>query len=154
VLVGSRGEVNARMATRREQIEARLRHRSVDRQIADGADVDTHAIVALRAAALTSPKTRRMVVRALDRLLSHANAQRHGLRRASIDTRHLAALTDEICELRRELLASTPVSATGVALAMVLLTDAGSPLYRTHNTDEARCALVRAIALLAGPASP
>lgn len=125
----------ARMLTR---LSARLRGRALDRALRAGADPASSAMLAQRAAWLTTRRHRRKLARSLHGLLdpvtvrggpSAAIAPHRGeLARARLPLARLAALL-EIDE---------PVYARGVAMAELLLTQGDSHLYVPERAGQLR----------------
>ena len=117
----------------RDRISARLHADRWDHELARGSAPESSAPLALHAHGLVSAATRRGLASSLTRILGDAagpgvpdwNAlgPRH-------HHAHVLPARAEIEVLIGLLLAPTPVSARGVALVRILLTDGGSPLYR------------------------
>src|SRR6478672_9354922 len=84
--------VVARPALRRDRIVARLRARRLDVELARGADPETDAALALRAAGLTTPARRRHLAAALERIAASAGDTRPGW--------HPSAARAAVAELR------------------------------------------------------
>jgi hypothetical protein len=117
----------------RDRISARLRADRWDHELARGSAPESSAALALHAHGLVSAATRRGLASSLTRILEDAEGQgvpdwnalgpRH-------HHAHVLPARAEIEVLIGLLLAPAPVSARGVALVRILLTNGGSPLYR------------------------
>jgi len=110
----------------------------LDRRLAAGLDPATAPDLAMRAAQLTDPHTRRRVATVLDRILEEAAgppapfSSKVPLARTAI-----VACAPRICEIAGRLECGVPVAVQGVAQATVLLHDGDSPLFSTSTTDTA-----------------
>jgi hypothetical protein len=130
--------VLARPVRRRDRIVTRLRARRLDVELARGADPEADAALALRAAILTTPRRRRTLAAALERIAASAGESRPGWH-ASWARAEVAELQLELLALARRLLAPGPVAARGVAEVRLLLTDGARPLHTARG--ELRSAL-------------
>jgi hypothetical protein len=116
--------------------------RSLDEQLADGANPARSAALALRARQLVSPRARRQVASGLERLVREAE------RPAPLHPAALSLPRREILDLRAALLGivaclrdTRPVYAQGMALLWRLLTDGAGPAYDPHATHSLRRAV-------------
>jgi hypothetical protein len=110
------------------RLRARTRARALDRALAAGSGADGSSALALRAARLTSPRTRARVADHVERLLAAAerppSRRRIGPRRAVV-----VAEGEQLRETAALLRGPTPVYARGLALLMLLLSDGTGPAY-------------------------
>ena len=103
-----------------------------DRWIATGAGAPPpDAVVTQRREELTSARERRMLATSLRRLVAAAQAPPRVSGRVPTDRRTVTAEAALIERLAAHLAdVNTPVEARSVALVHMLVSDAGSPLYR------------------------
>lgn len=106
-------------ATVRDRIAARLFARRLDWQLANGADSEQSAALALRARRLTSLPRRRVVANALWRLLINGRVAAEG--------------REQLADLATALAEPGPVDPRGAARAWLLVTDGTGPLYGRGN---------------------
>ena len=103
----------------------------LDRRLAAGASPRGGPVLALRAQTLTARRSRERVADGLARAIHDARAGTPGFSAAVRPHREeLLAASIVIGTLERRLRAAEPVSARGVALLRVLLSDGASSLYR------------------------
>jgi hypothetical protein len=103
----------------------------LDRELAEGVDPRTSAVLAVRARKLTAPRGRRRVADGLAGALRRAKDTTPGITAAvRPDARELLDARTVLTALERRLRGSEAVTAQGVAMLGVLLSDAASPLYR------------------------
>jgi len=126
-----------RARTLRLELNATWHSITLDRKLADGVDPQTNAVLALRAHKLTAPRGRRRIADGLAGALRRATEPTVGF------TAALRPHASELLEARTEVTAlacrlrgSDPVTAQGVAMLGVLLTDATSPLYQPSPPGE------------------
>jgi hypothetical protein len=105
--------------TIRDRIAARVFARRLDWALANGADSEQSAALALRARRLTSLSRRRVIAGSLWRLLREGQVTSNGL--------------DELAGLASALAEPGPVDPRGAARAWLLVTDGTSPLYGRGN---------------------
>ena len=103
----------------RDRLAARLFARRLDWALANGADSEQSAPLALRARRLTSLSRRRLVAGALWRLLR--------------DGRVAAEESEQLADLAAALAEPGPVDPRGAARAWLLVTDGTGPLYGRGN---------------------
>ena len=103
----------------RDRIAARLLARRLDWQLANGADSEQSAALALRARRLTSLSRRRVVSKALWRLLRSGRVAAEG--------------SEQVAGLASALVEPGPVDPRGAARAWLLVTDGTGPLYGRGN---------------------
>jgi hypothetical protein len=130
------------------RLRAWSRARALDRALAAGSGADGSSALALRAARLTSPRTRARVADDVERLLAAAEAppspRRIGPCRAVV-----AAAAEQLRETAALLRGPTPVYARGIAMLTLLLSDGTGPAYAParegafpERLQEARAALL------------
>lgn len=104
---------------------------TLDRQLADGADSQSSAVLAFRARQLTGPRGRCALAAGLAGALRSAGERRSGLTAAlRPDASELLDARVVVAALERRLRSTEPLAVQGVAMVSLLLTDATSPLYR------------------------
>jgi hypothetical protein len=103
----------------RDRLAARVLARRLDWELANGADSEQSAALALRAHRLTSLSRRRLVANSLWRLLNSGRVD--------------AESRTEVTRLAHALAQPGPVAPRGAARAWLLLTDGTSPLYGPGN---------------------
>ena len=110
------------------RIAARLRRRTLDRALANGADPAASPLIAARAAQLASASIRARIADGLERLALSADRPRS---RARILPSRAATLGNrsELLELAGLLRRDRPLYAPGVAMLEVILTDGAGPAY-------------------------
>lgn len=103
----------------------------LDRELAAGASPRASALLALRAQRITGRRSRRRLADGLARAIRDAQATTPGFSAAvRPHRREVLAARTVLATLDRRLRAPEPVTARGVALLRVLLTEGTSPLYR------------------------
>jgi hypothetical protein len=138
----------ARRAHKRERLAARLNGFRLDRELARGVPPETHGALALRAQALGEPGTRRVLARAVKRVLEQARRDpSRGPLSAHLPIRRkeILAAADQLEELVARLLAPGPLRACGLAQVRLLVTQGASPLYRRHTPNAVRDAATAAL---------
>lgn len=115
----------------RLRIRTALRRTELTRALADGAEPDARPELALRAAQLTSDRSRRALARTLGRTIAETYKPAMTRSRAVIIRRDAVLdAEDAINTMIERLGSSKPVQAQGMALAERILTNADhSPLY-------------------------
>lgn len=113
---------------------ARLHAHQLDRQLAHGRSPETAASLAWHAQRITDPATCCRLARRYDEL-----AERAALPPTSVPLvprpDRLRAASAELRAVAERLRLPGPISAAGVASARILLTEAGSTLYRPARPD-------------------
>lgn len=143
----------------RQRLLARLLGASLDRQLAAGRPPESSPLLAARARLIVSLPRRTAMAGNWQRVLTRATGRRAAISRtaplaaAPIRAQEIIAAANAIEELVTRLEAPLPVPARGVAMATVLLTDAGSPVYSRRSPVSLDAALDAAIAQL-DPALP
>ena len=124
------------------RLAARVRRATLDRALSEGADPARSALIAARAAQLTSVSSRARVARGLESLALTAERPPSRVRvlpaRAAIDANRA-----ELLEIAGTLRDREPVYAQGVATLELLLRDGTGPAY----TDRRGEAVARALEL-------
>ena len=119
----------------RDRLLARWRDQPLDERLADGQHAEQDRLTAVRAHTLTTPGERHKLAAGWETVLRRAAGPcsqvdpRVPLRRSAV-----LAAQDDIRRMIDLLRASTPVSARGVAIAHLLLTDGAGPLYDSGAT--------------------
>jgi hypothetical protein len=138
------------------KVLARVLGASLDRQLAAGVAPESSALLAARARQVVAISWRRSLARNWEHLL-RAAAELQGAHHPARPLRcaQIIAAEPAVRELVRHLTVPLPVASRGVAMATVLLTDAGSPVYSRLGPvslaaalDEATAQLDPAIALM------
>lgn len=128
------------------RVTARMRSQSLDRALIAGADPSSSALLAARAAQLTSARTRALIAEGLERLLRAAQGPQRRWRAVS-RRGQLLANASRLHELAALLAGGAPLYARGIAMLNQLLTDGTGPAYLGEGEhlacwlDEARAAL-------------
>jgi hypothetical protein len=133
----------------------------LDRELAAGTSPEASAILAARAARLTSTEFRRDLAASLRRMLAAAGqparavpAQRSGLSaarppRVPLRTSRISQAGPRLAELASRLLEPGPVPVRGVAMVALLLADGTGPLYREASRADLDAIAERAAHALA-----
>ena len=124
----------------RERLSLRLRARSLDRALAEGASPDQSEQFARRAQALVRADTRNEIAASLRRLVDGDGRSSLGSRVGAAPVR-TGAIRRDLERVASRLLEPGPVAARGVALAQELLTDGAVPLFWTESPDDLRARL-------------
>lgn len=136
------------------RVLARALGASLDRRLAAGTPPESARLLAVRARDIVQLGRREAVARYWERTLRVAR-QPGAAAACSVPLRRQQVLAAEpaIRDLARLLRVPLPVGARGVAIARVLLTDGGGPLYWTRSPVSLHDALAEAITWL-DPALP
>jgi hypothetical protein len=133
----------ARRPARLVSLRARLRHGSLDRELAAGIAPWRSPAHAARALQLTSARRREAYATGLERVL--AETERTGGRMSTRfsgvvmpDPAAVILCAPTIWEIVAALRAPTPVSAEGMARLRALLCDGAGPLYCSGNAEQLR----------------
>jgi hypothetical protein len=117
-----------------DRVLARAFGASLDRQLAAGTEPETTPLLAARAQDIVSLPRRRALAGAWQHLLQAArDGRRQRTPAVPIQAAQIAAAEPAIRDLIARLTAPLPVTAQGVAMASVLLTDATGPVYRRRG---------------------
>jgi hypothetical protein len=117
----------------RDRVAARLLARRLDWKLANGADSEESAALALRASRLTSLSRRRLVSNALWRLVRTGRVAADG--------------SEQVAGLASALVEPGPVDPRGAARAWLLVTDGTGPLYGRGNLRGYAAAATRQLRL-------
>ncbi|HXQ44022.1 MAG TPA: hypothetical protein VN816_05255 [Acidimicrobiales bacterium] len=130
-----------RLLTRRcrawDRIGARLLAASLDRRLAAGHPPEADRLTATRAQSLVSPGRRRALAANWEHLLDVA--RRQPLRsngRMPLCRDRIAAAEPAVHAMLVALVTPLPVSARGVAMASLLLSDGAGPLYNRQSSAD------------------
>jgi hypothetical protein len=126
------GRSQARHPSRLVSLRARLRHGSLDRELAAGIAPWRSPTHAARALQLTSERRRQAYAEGLERVLAETERPRRNRRFSGVVTPNAAAVivcAPTIWEIIGTLRAPEPVSAEGMARLQSLLCDGAGPLY-------------------------
>jgi hypothetical protein len=137
-----------------DQMRARLFGASLDYQLAAGRAPESSRTLAARARHIVELRRREAAARNWDHLL--AVAQRGDVKPGParrVRASEIVAARPAIAELVRRLRAPLPVTARGVAMAEILLTDGAGPVYSSRSHVGLTTALESAITQL-DPALP
>jgi hypothetical protein len=116
----------SRMADR---IAARVLGMPLDRKLAAGCSPESAWLLAVRARDIVRPARRERLAGCWERVLRVAGSGKEPIVAIPLCRDRVRAAEPAIRELAQLLRAPLPVSARGVAMASVLLTDGGGPLY-------------------------
>jgi hypothetical protein len=125
-------------------LRARLRHESLDRELASGVAPWRSPAHAARALQLTSARRRDAYAVGLERVLAETERPPRSTRFSGVVAPNAAAVilcAPTIWEIVATLRASAPVSAEGMARLRALLCDGAGPLYCAGHDDQLRQAL-------------
>ena len=123
---------DTRSPGRTTRLLARLRSRSLDRALSDGADEKTSARLAARAAQLTARPMREELAGSLEQLL-YAAREPAGRYRVPLRRTPILVNGQILREIASDLHGPAPVSARGVAMLHELLTDGTGPLFTVNS---------------------
>jgi hypothetical protein len=137
-----------------DRLKSRAFGASLDRQLAAGCPPEASLLLAARAQEIVAISARRAVAANWDHLLRVVR-RNQGRRALALHVRsdQVVAAEPAIDELMRRLTSPLPVSARGVAMASILLTDATGPVYNQDSPVSLAAALEAAITQL-DPALP
>ena len=130
---------------------ASWRAAGLDRELAAGTSPRSSALLAVRAQRITSRRGRVRVADGLARAIRDARATAGFSAAVRPDRREVLAARTVLATLDRRLRAPEPVTARGVALLLVLLTDGESPLYQRGERGALGSRLRAAAAALEPP---
>jgi hypothetical protein len=138
----------------RDRVASRALGASLDRRLAAGHAPEEMRLLAARAQDIVALHRREALARHWEQVLARAAQPPSAPYNAAPLARGpVLAAEPAIRELARLLRAAQPVTARGVAMARLLLTDAGSPLYWSAAPESLQAAL-RAIIAWLDPALP
>lgn len=131
----------------RDRILVRLHERRLDIALARGAPAEASAELALRARRLTAISFRRRLARTIRRVVRDVDwPAPPSAVRVSPQPSRVAAAADVLSQLADALAQPRPVSASGVAQALILFTDGTGPLFNRQNYGSVRNRASAAIA--------
>jgi hypothetical protein len=137
VLIDVGDDVVVRTASLWRRARARLFADRWDRDLSEGVSPDSCVERSLRAEHLARPTQRRLLARALRRSLEGATL-RNGI----------AVCQDAVMRLASRLESPRPVSARGLAMAHILVTDGTGPLHYCGRPSELRHQCLSTLAAL------
>jgi hypothetical protein len=140
--------VEPRRVRLRDRIEARVRTHHLDRRLADGVPPERSAALSLRAHRLADPAYARFLARRLHEIVREAVVRRVPRAQIAVRLPAVAALSAELDELARRLVAPRPPAVRGVAQVSVLLGEGSGPLYSSLADEDLGAAVRRARAAL------
>jgi hypothetical protein len=140
--------VEPRRVRLRDRIEARVRTHHLDRRLADGVPPERSAALSLRAHRLADPAYARFLARRLHEIVREAVVRRVPRAQIAVRLPAVAALSAELDELARRLVAPRPPAVRGVAQVSVLLGEGSGPLYSSRADEDLEAAVRRARAAL------
>ncbi|HEV7461952.1 MAG TPA: hypothetical protein VGN78_15550 [Solirubrobacteraceae bacterium] len=114
-----------------------LNRRSLDARLAQGESPGNDAELALRAAQLCAPRTRRYLAIGLERVLTDDGGPSWSAA-APVDRRAVDDARPYLAQLAAMLRSAEPVAPQGVARALRLLTEVPSPLYAPAEPSDLR----------------
>lgn len=134
-----------------DRVRVRWGGLDLDAALAGGADPDSSRTLALRAQQLADPKRRAKIARSIHHLLDVA--ERGGtlqpyLTQVPFWTHSVEANRAQLLRVANRLEAETSPPVKAVAMANLLVEDAGSPLFVHRPTDRARAAVEAIVAAL------
>jgi hypothetical protein len=133
----------------KDRLLAGWRGLALDVQLADGQRAEDDRLRAVRASTLTTPAARHRLVAGWENVLSSTTLPRPpGSTSVPVQAFRVLAAEDDIRHLISLLRAPTPVSARGLAIASVLLTDGTGPLYNAASTSDLASTIRDAIGFL------
>jgi len=131
-----------------DRIAAWALRTSLDRKLAAGCPPESARLVAVRAREIVQLASRGRLADYWERVLRIAGSGKEPALAVPLSRARVRTVEPDIRELARLLRARLPVSARGVAMARLLLTDGGGPLYRGDPQACLRDQLHAAIAWL------
>jgi len=125
---------------------SRLLGSSLDNQLASGRPAESSRLLAARAAAIVSPPVRDELSRSWRNVLSTARgtAQSPLARRMPMCRNRILDAEHDVEEMLKVLTSDLPLSAQGVAMSSVLITDGTGPLYNQRSPIDLHLALMDA----------
>ena len=119
-----------------QRVAARFSAPRLDFRLAAGEDPLGSTALAVRSAELVSPRVRRQLAAGLEHAWTE-NGDRPALSAAiPVDREAVAAAAPALRQLAQALRSRERVEVRGVALTQILLTQPGSPLYRSRHPEE------------------
>jgi hypothetical protein len=131
---GSRARAGSALKT---HVRTRLHRHTLDLELAVGADPNTDALLRERARELIREATRREIAESLERVMSEAESTpRNRTSRVPVSRRAVRNLRPELETFVERLKAPTFPCPQALAMARLLITDGGGPLYDTGPETE------------------
>jgi hypothetical protein len=132
----------------RDRLLARWRGLTLDAQLANGLHVEDDRLRAVRASTLTTLASHKLAT-GWENVLDRTGQPRQPIdSHVPVRPSCVLAAKDDIRQMIALLRASTPVSARGVAIANLLLTDGTGPLYNSASTSDLVATVRHAISYL------
>ena len=120
-----------------DRVLVRCRQLTLDSQLAAGQHTDDDRLIAIRAGTLTALPERQKLAAYWENVLTRTTRPRHPADpRVPVQRSPVLAAADDIRHMIGVLRTPNPVSARGVALANLLLTDGTGPLYNSRSTAD------------------
>jgi len=135
-------------ATIGQRLAARIRARSLDRELAAGARPHASVVLSLRAQSLTRAETRERLAEEIRSAIRQADEPGWLNARIPVCRDAVARSAEDLRRLASRLQGPRPVSAEGVARARELLTDGRGPLYDRSEARRLAAAVRDAVAAL------
>lgn len=124
----------------------------LDEALASGADPLSGQLLTLRAHQLTAMHERRIIARSLGLVLRRSRqSPPASLNAVPLDRGAIETVEDELRDIHRRLLAPERVGVQGVALALLMVRDGGSPLYNRMAATSLRALVARVLRALDEP---
>lgn len=138
-----------------DRLLSALLGQSLDEQLAAGRPPEETARLAVRAQRIVAIRRRADLARSWERVVTAAcRPPLAGPGAVPVCRDRVTAAEPDIRELTARLRAPLPVSARGVAMARLLLTEGGGPLYNPAAPDESLVILLRRATTWLDPAQP
>ena len=151
-VVWNAGGLDVRRIRRRDRVFARVCGWWLDAQLAAGASPEASWLRAVRATELTEPAARARLAAAWRNVLARVDQPAGARGRVPLPSASIHAAADNIALLIDRLGAPAPVTARGVAMAAVLLTDGTGALHRPQSPEHLAAAVSAANRYLDGTA--
>jgi hypothetical protein len=131
-----------REATLLDHLRIRWASPDLDRRLAEGANPDSDRLLKLRGARLLTPAARAKAATGLEGVIASVDRPKTPFSAAvPVRRRAVRGARRELMALAGDLRCMDSVRPRGVAMAVRLITDPGSPLYTATSSDE----VVRAV---------
>jgi hypothetical protein len=136
-----------RRVRHRDRVVARLLASSLDRQLAAGRAPESTRLLATRAQQLASAAMRQELARNVEHVLELVHREAPS-RRVLVPREFILDVEPDLREMLSKLVTPLPISAHGVAMVRVLLTDGTGPLFNRRCSTSLRDAVHDAMAQL------
>ena len=140
--------VEPRRVRLRDRVEARVRAHHLDRRLAEGVPPERSAALSLRARRLAEPAFAAFLARRLHEVVREAVVRHVPRAQIAVRLSAVAAVSAELDELARRLVAPRPPAVRGLAQVSVLLGEGSGPLYSSYADEDLGAAIRRARAAL------